>query len=115
MFQERDELLQAEASPSSRELAALVSGSCACLCDVKQAGGSTYYRLSDAKACAVPLHRYRHCKALGHSAYPAVLLSRYFLSRLAVDNLIPYRKVQHRAVLVLVEHAEHNALAPFHQ
>jgi hypothetical protein len=63
VFQEADEALQAEATPSGGELAALVGGAFACLCDVKQAGGSTYYRLSDAKARP----RTWHCS---HSLHP---------------------------------------------
>ena len=60
MFQERDEVLQQEASPSNGELAALVGSSFASLCEVKQAGDSTYYRLSDAKVCTWTWHARTH-------------------------------------------------------
>ena len=48
-FQEREQLLQEEACPANAELAALVGPSFSMLCDVKAAGGNSYYRLSDAK------------------------------------------------------------------
>ncbi|EIE24959.1 hypothetical protein COCSUDRAFT_83651 [Coccomyxa subellipsoidea C-169] len=52
VFTERDELLQTEACSGNAQLAELMQGSFACLCDVKESGGNVYYRLNNAKVLA---------------------------------------------------------------
>lgn len=68
VFQDGVQILQADASPAHAQLAQLVAGSFALLCDVKEAGGDAYYRLSDDKvpssqsACSCLLAgTYGHC------------------------------------------------------
>lgn len=48
-YQEREQLLDTEASAAHAELAALVGSSFESLCDAKRAGGDVYYRLSNEK------------------------------------------------------------------
>jgi hypothetical protein len=67
-FQEREQLLDTEASAAHAELAALVGGSFEGLCDAKHAGSDVYYRLSNEKVgpfkssalCCTPLHAWGH-------------------------------------------------------
>ncbi|PSC68408.1 ribonuclease H2 subunit B [Micractinium conductrix] len=49
VFQDLEQIVSMADSPSAHLLAELLAGSgqLACLCDVKQAGGQTYYRLND--------------------------------------------------------------------
>lgn len=50
VFCEADQLLQTDADDVHAQLAELLSGSFAILCDVKAAGADQYYRLSNEKA-----------------------------------------------------------------
>ena len=50
VFCEADQLLQTDADDVHAQLAELLNGSFAILCDVKAAGADQYYRLSNEKA-----------------------------------------------------------------
>ena len=64
MFCEADQLLQTDADDAHAQLAELLNGSFACLCDMKAAGTDRYYRLSNEKASITPPHRMRHVQRL---------------------------------------------------
>ena len=55
VFCEADQLLQTDADEAHAQLAELLNGSFACLCDVKAAGADCYYRLSNEKVSITPL------------------------------------------------------------
>ncbi|CAL5222476.1 g4847 [Coccomyxa viridis] len=52
VFCEADQLLQTDADDAHAQLAELLNGSFACLCDMKAAGTDRYYRLSNEKVLA---------------------------------------------------------------
>ncbi len=66
VFTERDELLQTEACSGNAQLAELMQGSFACLCDVKESGGVVYYRLNNAKVPLLLLACIRNCQLILH-------------------------------------------------
>ncbi len=54
VFTEKDELLQTEECPANAQLAELLRESFTNICDVKQSGDISYYRLNDEKVQSSP-------------------------------------------------------------